>query len=242
MPFLQSSISNHPSSASWSYYYLPRVDQSGMVHGFMTRSSGGIIASQSERERFVEALGAASAIVLQQLHGTDMHAIRDGERPVIGDGLVLMEKGVVGIIKTADCLPVILYDPSFPMAAIVHAGWRGTVQGITGKAIDLMVGLGADRGRMGAILGPGIGRCCYRVGPEVIADFRHAGFSDRNFTKVDKAFFLDLKAANREMIEAEGVNRIDDIGLCTSCRQDLFFSARNDKQAGRLVNFVLLKR
>jgi polyphenol oxidase len=238
--FLQSSISNH--QIPWSYYYVPRVERSGIIHGFMTRSSNDIIADPSERQRFAEALKATSVVVMQQVHGDEVHLVRDGERPEAGDGVILLEKGVVGIIKTADCLPVILYEPDHPMVAIVHAGWRGTVRRITEKAIKGMVELGAQRDKMGAMIGPGIGPCCYRVGPEVIVDFRRAGFSERIFSKKDEEFFLDLKAANREMIEAEGVGQIDDIGLCTSCRQDLFFSARNDKQAGRLVNFVLLKR
>ena len=92
------------------------------------------------------------------------------------------------------------------------------------------------------MVGPGIGPCCYRVGREVIDTFLRAGFTAEVYAERDGQFFLDLKAANREMIRAQGIETIDDIGLCTSCRQDLFFSARNDEKAGRLVNFLLLKR
>jgi YfiH family protein len=226
--------------AGWSCYHLPKVTQSGILHGFMTRSSNDIITDPTERQRFVASLDASSVIIMQQEHGDVVHPVGSGERPAAGDGLILMEKGVVGVIKTADCLPVILYDPGRPMAAIVHAGWRGTARRITEKAITRMIALGAERARMGALIGPGIGPCCYRVGPEVIEDFLKAGFDNQVFVKKEEGFFLDLKAANRAMIEREGIGAIDDIRLCTSCRQDLFFSARNDKQAGRLVNFVLL--
>jgi len=226
----------------WSHFSLPRVGGLGIIHGFMTRSSNDIIEDPASRLRFTDAFGASSAIIMRQEHGNQVHLIKDGERPSAGDGIILLEKGVMAIIKTADCLPVILYDPGFPMAAIVHAGWRGTAARITEKALERMVALGAKTSRIGAIVGPGIGPCCYRVGPEVIADFHRAGFTDRVFTERDGLFFLDLKAANREMILARGIATIDDLGLCTSCRQDLFFSARSDKHAGRLVNFLLLKR
>lgn len=239
--FLQSSLIPHRPSASWPYYHLPPLTQSGIIHGFMMRSSHGIVADPEERQRFIHALGASSAVIMRQVHGDAVHLVKDGEKPVAGDGLLLVEKDVIGIIKTADCVPVILYDAGCPMAAIVHAGWRGTVRRIAEKAIDRMIELGAERARMGALIGPGIGPCCYRVGPEVIEEFLGAGFSDRVFTKKEEGFFLDLKAANREAIEGKGIGDIDDIGLCTSCRQDLFFSARNDEHAGRLANFVLLK-
>jgi polyphenol oxidase len=242
MTFLDSPVIDRQSSTAWSRYHLPEIEQAGIVHGFMTRSSDGIIINPAERRRFVQALGASDSIIMQQEHGDEVHVVQNGERPAVGDGLLLIEKRVVGVIKTADCLPVILYDPAVPMAAIVHAGWRGTVRRITEKALRHMVALGAKPERMGAIIGPGIGPCCYQVGVEVVADFQRSGFGEHLFTERGGGLFLDLKRANRDMVEAEGIARIDDVGLCTSCRQDLFFSARNDKKAGRLVNFVVLKR
>jgi polyphenol oxidase len=226
----------------WSYYHSPGLEKSGIVQGFMTRSSDPIISDAGETLRFTEALDAPAAVIMQQEHGDGVHVVEKGERPGAGDGLVLLERGVIGVIKTADCLPVILYDSGYPMAAIVHAGWRGTARRITGKALQLMVTLGAKRERIAAIIGPGIGPCCYEVGEEVVAEFRRAGFSEGNVLKKGGATFLDLKKANREMIEAEEIKCIHDVNLCTSCRQDLFFSARRDAQGGRQVNFVQLKR
>jgi copper oxidase (laccase) domain-containing protein len=72
--------------------------------------------------------------------------------------------------------------------------------------------------------------------------FRNAGFSEDIFERRGAATFLDLKKANRRLAEAEGVAEIRDVGLCTACRGDLFFSARRDKVQGRQINFVLLKR
>jgi polyphenol oxidase len=226
----------------WSYYHLPELEESGIVHGFMTKSSDAIIADEEEKLRFAEAFTASATVMLQQQHGEEVHIIEKGERPRAGDGLVLLEKGVMGIIKTADCLPVILYESTYPMAAVVHAGWRGTALKITEKALRRMIAVGGRPDRMGAIVGPGIGPCCYEVGGEVVAAFRRAGFNEHVFIERDGSLFLDLKKANRDLIEAAGVPSIDDADLCTSCRQDLFFSARRNKLAGRQMNFVQLKR
>jgi polyphenol oxidase len=226
----------------WSYYCLPHLEEMGIVHGFMTKSSNSIITGQEQREEFVRLLSAPAAIVMRQEHGDEIHAIENGRRPFAGDGLLLIEKGTVGVIKTADCLPVILIDSEKPMVAIVHAGWRGTARGITEKALQRMVAHGAKRDRIEAIIGPGIGLCCYEVGAEVVAEFRRAGFTEDVFTKRGDSVFLDLKKANRELIEGKGIREIHDVDLCTACRQDLFFSARRDSQAGRQVNFVQIKR
>jgi polyphenol oxidase len=226
----------------WSYYCLPHLEEIGIVHGFMTKSSDSIITDERQRQEFMNMFSATAVIVMQQQHGEKVHPIENGERPLVGDGLLLMEKGAIGVIKTADCLPVILFDSERPMAAIVHAGWRGTARKITEKALQRMLALGAKRDGIEAIIGPGIGPCCYEVGAEVVAEFRKADFEEDVFTKRGVSVFLDLKKANRELIEGKGIREIHDVNLCTACRQDLFFSARRDVHAGRQVNFVQIKR
>lgn len=226
----------------WSYYHLPHIEERGITHGFMTKSSDPIITDGAQREEFMNLFFGTAVIIMQQEHGEEIHTIENDRRPAAGDGLLLTEKGAIGVIKTADCLPVILLDPEQPMAAIVHAGWRGTVRRITEKALQRMVALGAKRDRIGAIIGPGIGPCCYEVGAEVVAEFRRVGFTEDVFAKRGDSTHLDLKKANRQLIEGEGIREIHDVELCTACRQDLFFSARRDGHAGRQVNFVQIKR
>ena len=91
------------------------------------------------------ALCAKDLVVLDQEHGDAVHVITAGERPRTGDGLVLLEPGMIGVIKTADCLPVILYAPGYPACAIVHAGWRGTALLISRKACGLWSAWGGGR-------------------------------------------------------------------------------------------------
>jgi hypothetical protein len=224
----------------WSYYHLPSVTGEGIIHGFMTKSSDELITGPDAMKGFVEAHGASDAIIMDQEHGDKVHLIRKGEHPRRGDGLVLVDRGVIGVIKTADCLPVILYESGIPVAAIVHAGWRGTVLKIVEKAIHAMLRLGAARSRMGAIIGPGIGPCCYRVGTEVKSVFDEAGFGGRIFQTKSDILYLDLKGANRQVLEEAGIGEIHEMDACTCCMPDVFCSARRSKGKDRQINFVLL--
>ncbi len=222
----------------WSYFHLPDLDQAGFFHGFVTKPPPS--AGQADVQSALRALGFGKHVLMDQQHGDEVHVIVDGERPAAGDGLVLVERNVAGVIKTADCLPVVLYSTSSPVAAIVHAGWKGTAAGIAVKAVRKMKAFGVA-GSIGALIGPGIGPCCYQVQEDVAGIFRRAGFGAPVIETRGGALFLDLKRANEQMLRDEGVTDVHDVGLCTFCREDLFCSARRDKGRGRQINFVLIR-
>ena len=117
------------------------------------------------------------------------------------------------LILGADCLPVALAAPG--RVAMLHCGWRGLAAGIVERAVATF-----DEPPTAAI-GPGIGRCCYEVGAEVLAEFD-------DLDGVADGRMLDLKAVATRKLSGAGVDRIEDVGLCTSCREDLFFSHRRD--------------
>jgi YfiH family protein len=118
------------------------------------------------------------------------------------------------LVLVADCLPVALIGPG--RAAMLHCGWRPLAAGIVEKALATF-----DEPPAAAI-GPGIGRCCYEVGEEVLAEFA-------DLDGVADGWMLDLRMVVRRKLEAAGVSQIEDVDLCTSCRADLFFSHRRDK-------------
>ena len=169
-----------------------------------------------------------------QVHGADIaewHAPpppgRDGfARPGAElqkvDGHATGAAGLGLLVLAADCLPLALAAPG--RVAIVHCGWRGLAAGIVERAVASFAEPPA------AAVGPGIGRCCYEVGDEVTAAF--AGTRG-----VVTGRMLDLRAACESKLRAAGVGRIEHVDLCTSCREDLFFSHRRDggvtgRQAG----------
>ena len=175
MPFELRQIND------WSYYCLPELEKAGIAHGFFTKESPSHTFTGKDRTAFLEAFSLRDLIIMDQEHGDEIHVVKNGERPERGDGIILLERNVAAIIKTADCLPVIIVEPDYPMAAIVHAGWRGTAQKITQKAVEKMVMLGARREKIVALLGPSIRACCYEVGEEVRDIFRKEGFSEGVF-------------------------------------------------------------
>ena len=227
------------NQGAWSYIYSPQLEESGIFHGFVTRSHAPL--DEGLVEKAISAFSFKSHVLMNQEHGDIVHVIRQGERPASGDGILLLEQHVAGIIKTADCLPVILYSSSSRVAAIVHSGWKGTALGIARKAVQQMKALGVDPKGIGALIGPGIGPCCYQVQEDVAGIFRKAGFTSPVIQVREAAIFLDLKRANVQMLREEGVTDIHDVDLCTCCREDLFYSARRDKGRGRQINFVMVR-
>lgn len=129
------------------------------------------------------------------------------------DGQLTVEREQVLSVIVADCLPVALIAPG--RAAMLHCGWRPLAGGIVEKALSMFGEPPA------AAIGPGIGRCCYEVGEEVLAEFS-------DLDGVVRGRMLDLRMVVRRKLEACGVSRVEDIDLCTSCRPDLFFSHRRD--------------
>jgi YfiH family protein len=148
-----------------------------------------------------------------------------------GDALITDRPGIALSIRTADCFPILLADPEHRAAAAIHAGWRGTDQGIVCRTLDAMCSyFGTSPAQIAAAIGPGIGACCYEVGEDVARRFGLA-----------RAGRIDLAAINREQLIRAGVpaSRIDTLGLCTSCESARFHSYRRDhEKAGRMISFI----
>lgn len=148
-----------------------------------------------------------------------------------GDALITDRPGVALSIRTADCFPILLADPEHRAVAAIHAGWRGTEQGIVGRTLDAMRSdFDTSLAQIAVAIGPGIGACCYEVGEDVARRFGFAA-----------AGRIDLAAINREQLIRAGVppSRIDTLRHCTVCEPKRFFSYRRDReQAGRMISFI----
>lgn len=229
-------------TGSYSYFYLPHMEAAGIIHGFCTRTTVPPASRPGEGDAFLSAFDLRDCIAMEQVHSDGIHVIQDrGAVPRVGDGLIVLQKGVAGIIRTADCIPVVLCEARARMAAIVHAGWKGTALGIAGKAVRMMAELGAEPSLVQALIGPGIGPCCYEVGQDVAVRFADAGFSETVVSRRDESLFVDLRKANTEDLAAAGVQHVHVLDLCTRCRPDLFFSARRG-ESGRQFSFAAVIR
>ena len=176
------------------------------------------------RRRLTEHAGAGHFAHARQVHGTDLQTWTGppgGGEPPQADGHVTDEAGLALAVQVADCLPVALSARG--RVAMLHCGWRGLAGGIIARALERFEEAPT------AAIGPGIGRCCYEVGEEVLEAFDETG--ERR---------LDLRAIARSQLEAGGVTGVLEVDLCTSCHPELFFSHRRDKgvtgrQAGVIV-------
>ena len=152
---------------------------------------------------------------------------------------MLSKPGLFGIIKTADCLPVLVVDPLRRQLAAVHAGWRGTLGRILGRAIAELIGTGSEPTDLIVALGPCIRSCCYEVGPEFPERFKG---KEHDVERIFEGRHLNLIEANRSEAEKAGVGQILDSGLCTCCRPESFYSHRRDQDRRRmwaLAGFVV---
>jgi YfiH family protein len=151
-------------------------------------------------------------------------------------------------VGSAECGPVLFADPAARVVGAAHAGWKGAVGGILEATLAAMEGLGAERHRTVAVLGPTISAAAYEVGPEFVdrlveTDPENARFlrpSDRQ----DHARF-DLPGYIVQRLHRAGVAQAQDIGLCTYSDETRFFSFRRtthrgEPDYGRLLSAISL--
>lgn len=166
----------------------------------------------------------------RQVHGATINRAEEGERTQNGDGLWTDEPGVPMLAFSADCLPIALARLNGnPVLALLHAGRMGLLEGI------LEAGAAALDGPTAAIVGPGIGPCCYEVGDDILAAYRARFGPD-----VVQGRNLDLWSAAERILHEAGVETVERLDVCTAC-DDRFFSHRRDgADTGRqgVIGFV----
>jgi polyphenol oxidase len=190
---------------------------------------------RENRHRLAAALGLEPDRVLigRQVHAAELLEHTGPQDPSLfaepgvapppeADGHYTSHKRLAPLVFVADCLPVALAGPGG--VAMIHCGWRGLAEGIVER------GAAAVEAAAAAV-GPGIGRCCYEVGDEVLERFADLGEGIAN------GRMLDLAEVARRLLARAGVERMEVSELCTSCNPELFFSARRDggrtgRQAG----------
>lgn len=162
------------------------------------------------------------------------------------DGLVTHSPGVCLTLRFADCVPLLFLDSRKNVIALAHAGWKGTLKKIGSKTVQVLrTQYGSHPEDIIACIGPSIGSCCYQVGQDVIDAVRETfpGSSEGLLLRQNNgAVHLDLWAANRLLLEEEGVTQIESAGICTSCRRAEFFSHRGDRgRTGRFGVFIAIE-
>jgi YfiH family protein len=179
-----------------------------------------------ERIRYLGTLGFRADRTVyscRQVHSKTVVVVTDQDAEslagVEADGLITMRRDVVLAVTVADCLPIFLIDRDHGAFAVLHSGWRGT--GIVVQALRRMEEQYASRpSRIAVSIGPGIGSCCYRVGEERYLKFRDR-FGERSVRRQENRYYLDLAAANAELLRGLGIKEIYVCGNCTACTPQL---------------------
>jgi YfiH family protein len=237
-----------------------RLAEPRLVHAFTTRQGGvsdgaygslNITRSRGDdpahvlenRERVRRALDLDYLAFASQVHGRAVVRLEGppkGEQPVgEADALITDQPGIGLVCQTADCTPILLYDPDHHAVAAIHSGWRGTVKNIIQATIAAMAdAYGSQPDTLQAAIGPSISVANYRVGPEVAAEFETV------FDAVDGILSpyddeggcqLDVGEACRRQLIACGIPgaQIDRSPLCTYAERERLFSARRSHHDGQ---------
>ena len=191
------------------------------------------------REIFFGGLGISpgSLAIPGQVHGTTIRKVdAPGDYPDT-DGLITSHAGVFLCVSVADCVPVLLFDPTRNAVAAIHAGWRGSAAGIALSAVEAMtMEFGTSPRDVLASIGPSASACCYMVGNDVASRFPH-----RFLKEEGNDTFVDLKETNRSQLIDAGL-RPGNIELnphCTISEPLLFHSHRRDGvRSGRMMGVI----
>ena len=237
----------------------------GLLHGFMGRRGGnsvGPYAGLNVSYRVGDDNEAVSQnvcdvkhtvgihdgriVTMKQVHGDQIVEVKDKALKETGaaDAMVTAGTGIHLGVLTADCVPILIVAPKHKIVAAVHAGWRGTLLGIVAKMVGRFnddFGVSADE--IEAAFGPSIGACCYEVKDDVTGPLREkwGRIADANIQTRGGKSFVDLRRLNRGILEGAGVppKQLFEIGPCTSCAPEEFFSYRREKkETGRQISFI----
>ncbi len=156
------------------------------------------------------------------------------------DGAISNSENVCLTVRSADCIPMLMVEPSTGFFGAVHIGWRGFAGGIVEKLFNLSGSFKLTPDDILFCLGPSIGSCCFEVGDEVAALF-----DDPFITRRDDKFYIDLPKALMNKLISLGVRESNIGGSpdCTSCLSERYYSYRRDGSAPiQMVSFILRSR
>ncbi len=230
------------------------TDEENRRRPLLPRANSGGDETREHVSLFLRSLNVAApqARLVRQVHGDAVFVLKKNDGPQAGsenaeaDAIVANETGAPMGILTADCVPVILYDPVAHAAGVAHAGRKGTELGVVSRTLKKMRALyGCEMKNVVMGMGPGIGPCCYEVDAACLEIFKknYAEWEDLvSPSPNDGRYLLDLFRANemdaqRAGLKPENIFRSE---LCTACRSDILYSYRKEGDAGRMITVVML--
>lgn len=186
-----------------------------------------------------------ACIQLTQIHSDiifSSHHVREDSE---GDGIIMTEKDKIGIIKTADCVPLFFWNRQFSTGGILHIGWRGLFRGIETKLIRLLKKMDIPATEMYFYLGPAIQKECYTVSEDLFHKFSNKPYGTKIFRENPSGNYqMDIKQGIIMSLVSMGITEfnIGDSGICTFCQNQSFPSFRFSGGSNeRIYNYFVLK-
>jgi len=225
----------------------------GVVHFFGTRSEPADLISKVQAGQVTKGSPAYPLVAsLKQVHGTHVVVIDRSFSTALmglqtGDALVTDQVNVALVVRTADCVPILVADLKRRVIAAIHAGWRGTLAGVVPKTLSVLQSqFGSHPETLRVAIGPSIGVCCYEVDTPVIQLLREAvpSWTDCVDKLNGKKAMLNLKKLVARQFSMGGVleTNLTQADFCTRCRSDLFYSYRGQGRVeGTMMSGIMLR-
>ncbi len=247
------------------WYEFEGLAGTGVIHAMLTRLGGvseppfdtlnlghtvgdELAAVEENHRRALAALGIARAQIVSpyQVHSTHVRwvsQVHAGTVQPAADGLLTTTPGVALLLRFADCVPILLFDPNHRAMGLIHSGWRGAAGNIAQAAVEAFARhAGTWPEDLWAGIGPAIGPCCYEVGSdmlEAITEISPEGLEP--IQRRDDALYLDLPGLVRAQLAAAGVTQIEMADVCTACHTEEWFSHRaGNGRTGRFGALAML--
>lgn len=220
----------------------------GLIHGVSTRKFGDC---RKNLEKFLKTLGLKkeNLVLAEQVHGNKIKVVREADRgkTISGvDGLISDTPGVILGVRTADCLPILFFEPEVKAIGVCHAGWRGILGRLPQKMIDLMILKGALPEKILVAIAPHICQNCYPVDKIRAEKFTgEFGQMPKMIYFKNKKYYLSLLVPTIRQLIHSGIRtgNIFDSEICNACKNNEFFSYRlnKSKDYGEMLSVIGLK-
>ena len=237
-----------------------------ITHGFFN-SSGGVslgiykslncgIGSKDKKKNILSNLKIVSKkidnkkkiVLLNQIHSNKIHFVKNlPKKKLVGDGLITNIKGLALGILTADCAPIIFFDPKKRIIGAAHAGWRGAYKKIVKNMISHFKKRGSKFNDLYVVIGPCISQNNYEVKQDLVQKFLNQSFDNKKHFKKEKSkIYFDLKGYIFQQLKRNGIKNIEIIKKDTFYPKNNFFSARRSlknkiNDYGRNISIIMIK-
>ncbi len=230
-----------------SYLKFAPLEKFGFLnHGFVLRKTDGTKINSTEIPDLVSKASGVPAegfrvVIPKQIHQSEVLSFAETPAEKVtrpeGDALLTDQENLFLVIQVADCLPVFLVDPEKELVGLAHIGWRGAVSGMAGELVrNSFAAFGAKPSHLHLVLGPCIGKCCYKISDDLAVLFE-----DKYIDKRGTDNYLNLRYFVKDRFLKLGVkeNNVFVCQECTFCSDQPYKSYRRDKEdAGRMIAFI----